>query len=215
MALFNDILTTKGQRMMAKMLTGEVKNLEFTKLVLGDGDVKTPKEAVEVISPVCEVPIKEVILSDNNVLSVTAEFKNTDIESGFYMREKGLYISDGTEEVLAIYANAGSMAGYIEPAASGVIKKVIRSSIAFSQADNVNITLKDEGYANAADFNELVKIVDAIKDTEEITVEELREWYNGDTGIQNSEIEEMYEEDIVYDEDSGISNSDIDEMYKF
>lgn len=157
MALFKDYITTKGQRMLARMLTGEVENLQFTRVVLGDGENKNPEEATEVISPICEAAIESIALSNNNVLSITATFTNEDMESGFYMREKGLYLNDGNEEVLAIYANAGSTASYIEPAASGLIKKVIRSSIVFSQADIVNVTLMDSGYANAVDFNNHLK----------------------------------------------------------
>ena len=157
MALFNDYITTKGKRMLAGMLAGEVENLEFTRVVLGDGENRNPEEATEVISPICDAVIESVVLNDNNVLSITASFTNESIETGFYMKEKGIYISDGKEEVLAIYANAGSTASYIEPAASGLIKKVIRSSITFSQADIINVTLKDSGYANEIDFENHVK----------------------------------------------------------
>lgn len=143
--------------MLARMLTGEIENLQFTRVVLGDGENKNPEEATEVMSPICEAAIESIELSNNNVLSITAAFTNEDMETGFYMREKGLYLSDGNEEVLAIYANAGSTASYIEPAASGLIKKVIRSSIVFSQADIVNVTLMDSGYANAIDFNNHIK----------------------------------------------------------
>ena len=152
MALFNDYITTKGKRMLTGMLAGEVENIEFTRVVLGDGEKKNPEGATEVISPICDAVIESVVLNDNNVLSITASFTNESIETGFYMKEKGIYISDGKEEVLAIYANAGSTASYIEPAASGLIKKVIRSSITFSQADIINVTLKDSGYANEIDF---------------------------------------------------------------
>lgn len=152
MAVFKDYITTTGQRMLAQMLTGEVENLKFTKMVLGDGANKNPEGATEVINPICEVEIESVTLSDKNVLTITASFTNKDITSGFYMREKGLYLSDGEEEILAIYANAGSTAGYVEPAASGLIKKVIRSSVTFSQADIVNVELIDNSYANAVDF---------------------------------------------------------------
>lgn len=88
------------------------------------------------------------------------------------------------------------------------------------KTENLNLNiLGDDDFVDVQVLNDNTRKIDEaiqeIKDTEEITVEELREWYNGDTGIQNSEIDEMYAEDIVYDEDSGISNSDIDEMYKF
>lgn len=157
MALFKDFLTRKGTRMLSGMLTGEIENLRVTRVTLGDGDIKNPEEATEMISPICEAAIESVTLNDNNMLSITASFDNAEMENGFYMKEKGVYISDGKEEILAIYANAGSTASYIEPAASGLIKKVIRSSIAFSQSDNVNVTLKDSGYANAVDFENHIK----------------------------------------------------------
>ena len=51
----------------------------------------------------------------------------------------------------------------------------------------------------------------------EITVDEIMAWYaemEADTGIANSEIDEMYETDVQYEEDTGLPNEQIDEMYE-
>ena len=60
----------------------------------------------------------------------------------------------------------------------------------------------------------LDKEIQAIKDIEEITEEQLHEWYNGDTGVVNYEIEEMYLKDISFAEDTGLPNTEIEEMYQ-
>ncbi|WP_330414450.1 phage baseplate protein, partial [Lachnotalea glycerini] len=75
----------------------------------------------------------------------------------FYMREKAIFASDGTKEVLVLYANAGSLAEYIEPSTSEVYEKILRSILLFSQSDKVNITMYDSGYANALDFQKHIE----------------------------------------------------------
>lgn len=153
MAVFDDVLTTEGQRFLMRMLAGEIKNVEFTKLVLGDGSTSADLRSVtQPVHGVASVNIDSVVISAQNDVTITAVFKNTDISEGFYMREKALFASDGIEEVLVLYANAGSLAEFIEPSSSEVYEKIIRSIILFSQSDNVNITVKDSGYANLMDF---------------------------------------------------------------
>ena len=53
--------------------------------------------------------------------------------------------------------------------------------------------------------------------TGEITGDDVFRWYNEigeeDTGIDNIEIDAMYDDDKVYEEDTGIRNMDIDAMY--
>lgn len=73
--------------------------------------------------------------------------------------------------------------------------------------DNSNSKLKASNAQEAID-----EIVDG-----EITVDEMMSWYaemEADTGIANSEIDKMYENDVQYDDDTGLTNNDIDEMYK-
>lgn len=154
MAVFNDVLTTEGQRFLMKMLSGETQNIQFTKLVLGDGNASGDLKAITApVHAVAEVAIDSVTLSAQNDVTITAIFRNTDITEGFYMREKAIFATDGTEEVLVLYSNAGSLAEYIEPSTSEVYEKIFRSVLLFNQSDNVNITIDDVGYTSIIDFN--------------------------------------------------------------
>lgn len=154
MAVFNDVLTTEGQRFLMKMLSGETQNIQFTKLVLGDGNASGDLKAITApVHAVAEVAIDSVTLSAQNDVTITAIFRNTDITEGFYMREKAIFATDGTEEVLVLYSNAGSLAEYIEPSTSEVYEKIFRSVLLFNQSDNVNITVDNVGYTTIIDFN--------------------------------------------------------------
>lgn len=154
MAVFDDVLTTEGQRFLMKMLSGETQNIRFTKLVLGDGNTSADLKTITApVHAVAEVPIESVILSAQNDVTITAVFRNNDLEEGFYMREKAIFATDGVKEVLVLYANAGSLAEYIEPSTSEVYEKILRSILLFSQSDNVNLTVDDVGYTSTVDFH--------------------------------------------------------------
>lgn len=87
------------------------------------------------------------------------------------------------------------------------------------QTENIGLNiLEDDDFVDDQTINENMEKLDAeiasIKTTDEITEEDLYQWYNEDTGIVNYEIERMYKEDIVYEEDTGIPNIEIEDMYK-
>ncbi|RDY25848.1 hypothetical protein, partial [Lachnotalea glycerini] len=83
MAVFDDVLTTEGQRFLMKMLSGETQNIQFTRLVLGDGSTSADlKSIVSPIHQVAEVAIDSVTISAQNDVTITAIFKNTDITEG-------------------------------------------------------------------------------------------------------------------------------------
>lgn len=156
MATFTDYLTTEGERVIARMLSGEIQ-LQFSKLVMGDGELApgtSPKNVKAVISPQAEQEIEYVKLSEDNIVTVTAIFNNDSIETGFYFREKGLYATVDEKEVLVIYANNGSLAEWIEPSTSNKIEKLIRSVLVFSESDNLNIEISSGLFVSSIDFEE-------------------------------------------------------------
>lgn len=139
---FKDYLTTEGERMLAKAASG-IK-VSFTKLVMGSGNLTSginERDVKEVIEPKQIVNIGGVFLNGNDSVLIAAVFSNAEIEEGFYFREKALYMSDGTDEVLAIYGNAGDHAEYIDIPTFTVIEKRIRSILKLSQSELSNIVL--------------------------------------------------------------------------
>ncbi len=139
---FQDYLTVEGERMLAKAAAGY--KIRFTRLIMGSGEITngiSERDIKEVIAPEHTVDIGGVFLNGNDSVLVAAVFTNAEITQGFYFREKALYVSDGTEEVLAIYGNAREQAEYIDTSSFTVIEKRIRSIIKLTQSELSNIVL--------------------------------------------------------------------------
>lgn len=139
---FQDYLTVEGERMFAKAAAGY--KIRFTKLIMGSGAIAngiSERDIKEVISPEHTVDIGGVFLNGNDSVLVAVVFTNAEINTGFYFREKAIYISDGTEEVLAVYGNSREQAEYIDTASFTVIEKRIRSIIKLTQSELSNIVL--------------------------------------------------------------------------
>lgn len=147
MASFNDYLTADGQKILALMTKGA--RVTFTKVVLGDGIKKDGVSEVdikEVINPVITLNIDSVTKSADNKVTIRSVFSNAQTTRPFFMREKGVYATtDGTDECLVFYANNGALAEYIDVAKTQLIEKIIRTIIAFSESDNIKITLTGSG----------------------------------------------------------------------
>ena len=130
MASFTDYLTVEGERMLAKAVAGT--KVSFTKAVMGSGYLPSgtyEKNVSAVMTPEQEVPIQSVTINSSSSVLISAYFSNKNLGKGFYFREKALYMSDGTDEVLAIYGNNGADAEYIDKGDACVIEKLLKSVI--------------------------------------------------------------------------------------
>ena len=147
---FKDYLTAEGEVMMAKAASGH--RVYFTKLVMGSGyltNSQSERNISSVIVPEKTLDIESVTRSASNLISVVGHFSNQGLASGFYFREKAIYMSDGTEEILAIYGNAGTTAEYIDVTSASVIEKKIKTVIEVANDEAVNISLHSSLYAPA------------------------------------------------------------------
>lgn len=147
MASFRDYLTAEGERMLAKAVAGT--KITFTKCVLGSGYMNPgtyEKNVTDVIAKEQEVPIQSVTVNSNDSVLVTAYFNNKKVTKGFYCREKGIYMSDGKEEVLAIYGNNGSEAEFIDTGDVCVVEKMIKSVLEITDEERANIEIVDALY---------------------------------------------------------------------
>lgn len=143
---FTDYLTMDGKMMLAKAAAGY--RITVTKMVLGSAMIaasQSPEIMTGVVTPVVELPIDQVIVLGDNSVQISAIFDNSNITEGFYFREKGIYMSDGGSEVLAIYANAGYNAEYIDTG-SVLIHKTLRTVMAVTSDEAANITVSYGDY---------------------------------------------------------------------
>lgn len=142
MASFTDYLTVEGERMLAKAVAGT--KVSFTKAVMGSGYLPSgtyEKNVSAVMTPEQEVPIQSVTINSSSSVLISAYFSNKNLDKGFYFREKALYMSDGTDEVLAIYGNNGADAEYIDKGDSCVIEKLLKSVIELTSQEMANIEI--------------------------------------------------------------------------
>lgn len=166
MASFNDYLTADGQKILALMTKGA--RVTFTKVVLGDGikkDGVSEADIKSVINPVITLNVDSVTKSADNKVTIRSVFSNAQTTRPFYMREKGVYATtDGTDECLVFYANNGALAEYIDVAKTQLIEKIIRTVVAFSESDNIRITLTGSGGTPPTIDSKSDSIEDFIKD---------------------------------------------------
>jgi hypothetical protein len=107
MGSFNGfILTNDGKKLLEEALTG--KRLVFTKFQFGDGEItEDPKEVTELVSIRKEVPINQIVNSENGQVMLKVIVDNRDVEEGYYIKEIGVLAKcDDGEEILYAYNKA-------------------------------------------------------------------------------------------------------------
>lgn len=161
--MFNEFLTTEGERLLAKSIAGTA-TITFTKMELGDGDRGTAsKNITSLESKRMTLDIYSVQLSGDNHITITSMLKSENIEAGFYFREKAVYATDGTTEILFMYGTAGSLAEWIENNNISVFERTIRTIIALSDGDSVNVTIQEGVYASGEDVKNILTAISNIK----------------------------------------------------
>lgn len=147
-----EYLTDAGVELLGQMLAGKAK-ITFTKVEMGDGTMPAgvPKQQMTgLVNVKATLDVYSVTVDAENIVEVTANFNNAELTEGFYYREKGVYATDGTNEVLFTYSNSGSSAEYINPSSVEVIEKKIISLYKGLQDTEaiINITIKSGIYAS-------------------------------------------------------------------
>ena len=161
--MFNEFLTTEGERLLAKSIAGTA-TITFTKMELGDGDRGTAsKNITSLESKRMTLDIYSVQLSGDNHITITSILKSENIASGFYFREKAVYATDGTTEILFMYGTAGSLAEWIENSLTSVFERTIKTIIAFSDGDNISVTIQGGTYASGEDAKNILTAIQDIK----------------------------------------------------
>jgi hypothetical protein len=121
MGQFNGIkFTTRGIALQAKAQAGA--DLHFTRLAMGDGDLGSTDIATltALISQKKSMPVSKLTNLNNGKAVVGAAYSNTDITTGFYFRELGVFANDpDLGEILYCYGNAGVSADFIPAGGSG------------------------------------------------------------------------------------------------
>lgn len=135
----NPVLTTKGQSLLIRAISGEL--ITFTRFKMGDGELgsQDADRLNDLVHPCLSVEIVELDKSTAGSVGVTGEFDSGDVTQDFIWRELGIFAkgADG-EEVLYAYANDGQNASMLRAVNAGIaIEQRITMVVAIGQAANV------------------------------------------------------------------------------
>ena len=139
------VLTNDGINLLAKCQLGQ--KIEFTKVLIGDGrvpDGKVFQDMTELVNTKLALGIQNVDFVEDGRVDVTAIINNNGLETGFFVREIGLFAKpvDGVE-ILYAYTNAGDYADYLPNAkVNEVTDQIVVQSI-ITNKENVVININD------------------------------------------------------------------------
>lgn len=147
----NNALTVQGMVAIAALVAGGT--LEFTRIAVGDGELKdgqVPGTMTKLNNQLFDVTINKVYSDSVSQATIQGVFSNSQVATGFYYRELGLFAKDPAtgSEILYAYGNAGEDAEWITPAGeSSIIEKEIHIVVLIGNATNVTATLNSGIYA--------------------------------------------------------------------
>lgn len=144
MSISGVFFTNKGRILQAKAQTGTP--LHFTRIAIGDGELQgqAPQTLNVLISEKLSIEITKLITGEDGTAKIGGSFNNSNLETGFYYRELGLFArdsDDSAKEILYVYGNAGALADYIPAQGSELIEKKIDIIAIIGNAINVSATI--------------------------------------------------------------------------
>jgi hypothetical protein len=161
MAKYPNMVTTKSGLAAIATANAEGKALIFTKIVLGDGDLGETAIAdmTDVISRKMELPVTEgVIGSTSGQFQVVALLSNTELLSGFYIKEIAAFAKvgdDGTETLIA-YTNGGAYVDYLPDKETPINSQNVILDVLVGNAESVTIAVKDETLVSQKNLSDAI-----------------------------------------------------------
>ena len=183
MAQYKETVNTeKALNLIAKMLAGEIEQIDFTKIKVSDKDysllsVEELQKLEELEEIKQETLVSEKVLLDDNTVNIHGIIYNTDLENSYYLRTIGLYANDPDEGEILYSVTPASHADYVPtPNGNNIttliidLKTVISGAIVNLQGNpsalvDVSMLNKklDRGEGLEEEFDTGVKIVNELK----------------------------------------------------
>ena len=183
MAQYKETVNTeKALNLIAKMLAGEIEQIDFTKIKVSDKDysllsIEELQKLEELEEIKQETLVSEKVLLDDNTVNVHGIIYNTDLENSYYLRTIGLYANDPDEGEILYSITPASHADYVPtPNGNNIttliidLKTVISGAIVNLQGNpsalvDVSMLNKklDRGEGLEDEFDTGVKIVNELK----------------------------------------------------
>lgn len=148
-------LTASGKNLLLRALAGET--ITFTKIQLGNGNAQEPTEATGLANPILTVELSKIVVGTEYV-TLTAQFTNGSVTSGFHITEAGFFAEDpddSTKEILYALGNEDeSTADYVPDNANRILEMQFDALIFIGDAENVSAAISSSlVYASKEDFD--------------------------------------------------------------
>lgn len=149
-------LTASGKNLLLRALAGET--ITFTKIQLGNGPEQDPIEASALVNPILTVELSKITVGQEYV-TLTAQFTNGSVTSGFHITEAGFYAEDpddNSKEILYALGNEDeSTADYVPDNGNRILEMQFDALIFIGDAENVSAAISSTlVYASKEDFDE-------------------------------------------------------------
>ena len=135
-------LTASGKNLLLRALAGET--ITFTKIQLGNGTAQDPAEATGLANPIITVELSKIVVGTEYV-TLTAQFSNSSITSGFHITEAGFFATDpddSTKEILYALGNEDeSSADYVPDKGNRILEMQFDALIFIGDAENVSAAI--------------------------------------------------------------------------
>ena len=155
-----NVVTKNGLAMIAESVATR-KNLIFTRVVVGDGDVtgRNFNDMTSVISPKMELPVTSGVNEGNGQYLITATLSNNTLNVGFFPREVGLYAKvDGKAEMLYSYTNGGNNVGYVPDKTTPIDSEIYKIRTVIGNAKNITVNMSDSTFVTKGELDRYVSI---------------------------------------------------------
>lgn len=164
------VLTKQGLKLQAKVDAGS--RMQLTQCKIGSGTLSSGQnleDLTALIAPVQTLPIASISYSENNSACVIAAVTdNSNVTSGYYLREFGVYARDPDDGEILYAVAQDSNPDYIPPkGTSAVISQEIGIALSFSNATNVTAYVNTSAIATITYVNSYV--ASAVADLKDMT----------------------------------------------
>lgn len=154
------VLTNKGLALQAKVEAGTVMNI--TKLKIGDGILSSGQTVAalnDLVLPKKIIDISALTPLENGICKILGVVTNDGIESGFYVRELGVFAQDpDVGEILYAYTSDGSP-DYL-PAEGGpvAISEELIINLVFSNTATITANIAMDGLVTVNVLNNAINV---------------------------------------------------------
>ena len=150
------VLTHVGAELQAKVHAG-LTDLVFTKVALGDGTATGDlQNLTDLVSRKKDLTISDISVSANVVI-VKSIITNEDLQTGFYMREMGLYATDPDDGEILYAVMVDTNPDYMPADGSAtVVSELLTLNLTMSNTGNVSATLDASQLIHRSEFFDLL-----------------------------------------------------------